>query len=272
MSLFSIFSNKNTLYYPGCFAYFEYKEHYENYKKIFDKLGIKYKEIDKKICCGLPALEGGYEQELRKIARRNFEILKEENINEIITPCPGCYKSFKEDYKDVLPEWNIDIKNIWQIILEKLQEKDYLITKSMELATYSDSCYLGRYSNIYAEPRKILELLGYNLKELYNNKEEGFCCGSCGLLPLTNPELADKIAKEKLLQAKRLGINKIIVCSLQEYQLLDKNIKASKDFNNLEVLELSSALSSSLGLLSKEEKELYPRLTDDQDNNGDENE
>ena len=69
------------------------------------------------------------------------------------------------------------------------------------------------------------------------------CSGSCGNLPLTNPKIADDIAKEKILQAKRMKINKIIVSSLQEYELLKKN---SED--EIEILELSEAIGNSLGI------------------------
>ena len=80
MGVFSLFKQSNNLYFPGCVTYFKFKENFDLYKKIFYKLGIGFRVIDKKICCGLPALEGGYEQLARKLARRNFEIFKEEGI------------------------------------------------------------------------------------------------------------------------------------------------------------------------------------------------
>lgn len=245
MGIFSFLGKNNNIYFPGCLGYFKFNEQFELYKKIFDKLSIDYKIISKKVCCGLPAYEAGYEQAARKLARRNFEIFKEEKITGIIAPCPQCYKMFLQDYPKFLPDWNIKLINIWQEILKKLEEKPNLIrNKANEAVTFQDSCYLGRYCDIYSEPRLILGLLGYEIKEMNNNRENSFCCGSCGGLSRTNLELADNIAKERLMQAKRIGIKKMIVCSLEEYQLLKKN---SKD-TGIEVLEFSEVLADSLGI------------------------
>jgi len=252
MGLFSIFGKSNVLYFPGCITYFKYKEIFELYKKIFIKLGINFIEIEKKVCCGLDALEAGYESEARKLGRRNFEIFKEEGIKSIITTDPACYKMFLQHYPEFLPDWNIEIKNIWEIILDKLESKSRLIkNKAMETVGFHDNCYLGRYCEIYDVPRKILEIIGYEVREMEDSKEESICCGSCGGLPRTNFELADKIARERILQAKRIKVKKLIVCSVDNYALLKKNSGES----GIEVLELSEVLATALGIKRKEVEE-----------------
>lgn len=251
MGLFSRFRKSNTLYFPGCVTYFRFNENFELYRKIFTKLGVGFKIIDKKICCGLPAFEGGYEAEARKLARQNFEIFKEEGIQEIITNSPCCYKMFLKDYPEMLPDWDIEVKNLWQIILDKLESKSRLIKhKAMKLVSYHDSCYLGRHCEIYDAPRRILELIGYEIKEMPDSRGNSVCCGSCGGLTRTNPKLADEIAKQRLLQAKRMGINKIIVTSLSEYELLNKN---AGEFD-MKVLEFSEVLSLALGIKIKKQE------------------
>ena len=264
MGIFSVFSKSNTLYFPGCIAYFRDKDSFELWKKIFYKLGIDFKLAEKKVCCGLPALEAGYDSLARKLARRNFDIFKEEKIDKILTPCPVCYKMFKEDYKRFLPEWNIEALNVWKIILDKLEEKPGLIKNKVNEEEgklinkvnedgetgFQDSCYLGRYSGIYEEPREIVKLIGYKIKEIKDNRENCFCSGSCGSLPITNPELANKTAREKLLQFKRAGIKKLIVCSPEEYELLKKNSTETK----IEILEFSEILGNALGLIQKQDE------------------
>lgn len=245
MGLFSIFGKDNTLYFPGCVTYFKFKENYELYKKIFSKLGIDFKIIEKNICCGLPAFEAGYEADARKLCRRNLEIFREENIKNIITNSPCCYKMFLKTYPEFLPEWDIKVKNVWEIILKKLKSKHRLIkNKVEEEVTYQDSCYLGRHCNIYNEPREILELIGYKIKEMTDSKEKSICCGSCGGLNITDSELADKIAKERILQAKRIGVKKMIVSSINDYELLKKNSEGT----GIEILELSNVLAKALDI------------------------
>lgn len=252
MGLFSIFSKSNILYFPGCVTYFKYKDNFELYKKIFLRLGIEFKIIEENVCCGLPALESGYEAEARKLARKNFEMFKEKKIISILAFCPSCYKMFLQDYPKMLPDWDIEAMNIWKIILEKLEEKPHLIkNKTNETIAFQDSCYLGRYCEIYEEPRKILRLIGYELKEMNDSKENAMCCGSCGGLARVNPELADKVAKERLLQAKRLGVKKIVACSLDDYELLKKNSEGM----NIEILEFGEILGNALKIKKKEDEE-----------------
>ena len=249
MGLFSIFKLSKRVYFPGCNLYFKNKSHLETYSDILYKIGIDFKFVEKKICCGLPALELGYDSEARKIARRNFEIFKEENIGEIITSDPGCYKMFLKDYPNLVLDWNIKVENFWKLVLEKLESKPGLIKiKSSEAVTYQDNCYLGRHLGIYEEPRKILELLGYEIKEMFDSKEESICCGSCGQLSFTNIDMANEIARERILQAKRIGVSKIITSSIADYELLKNNSEGK-----IEIWDLSHAIGYALGIRSKED-------------------
>lgn len=247
MRLFSILKTENILYFPGCDAYF--KKELEKLEKIFLKLGIEYKLIKGK-CCGLPALETGYSNEARKIFRKNFEIFKEKNVKKIITTCPKCYKAFKIDYKKYIPEWDFEIINVWKTILEKIQKKPKLIkNKSDEEVCFQDSCYLGRYCGVYEEPREILKIIGYRIKEFRDNRENSICCGSCGELPRINVSIAEKIAKEKIVQIKRVNMKKMVVCSYREYDLL------SKVSSGIEILLFSDLLANSLGIKMEEKND-----------------
>jgi Fe-S oxidoreductase len=178
-------------------------------------------------------------------------MFNEENVRSIITTSPDCYKAFLKDYPEMLPDWKIEVKNIWKLIADKLESKSRLVkVNAMELVTFHDNCYLGRYCNVYDEPRKILNLIGYEVKELPDARENSICCGSCGGLARTNPELASKIARQRILQAKRLKIKKMIVTSLDNYKLLKRNAQ-----DDVEVLELSEVLAIALGLKKREREE-----------------
>ncbi len=244
MGLFDIF-RKDVVYFPGCLTYFRNKEGFDLYRKIFSKLGIGFKVLDKHICSGLEPWEAGYENEARKLARKNFDIFNKEGIHNIITNSPGCYKMFLQNYPEMLPDWDVNVINSWELILEKLKKNHYLIkNKAMEVVTYHDSCYLGRYCGIYDSPREILELIGYEIKEMDNTKENSFCCGSCGGLPIANRELANRIAKERILQAKRIGVSKMIVVGFENSSLLKRNVGDSR----IQVFELSEVLGNALDI------------------------
>lgn len=268
MGLFSIFRNSKRVYFPGCSTYFKHKEYFELNCRVLDRLGIDYKILNKKICCGLPALELGYDNEARKIARRNFEILKEEGIGEIITADGGCHKMFSQDYNNLIPDWNVKVNSFWALVLERLELKPGLIKNQvMEQVSFQDSCYLGRYFNIYSEPRKIIKMLGYEIIEMLDSRENSICCGSCGQLPFTNPELADRIARERILQAKRMNVKKLITCDIRDYEILKKNAG-----NDLEVIDLIEVLANALGIkkkvseTEKVEEEILDKIDKDLEN------
>ena len=252
MGFFSIFNKDSILYFPGCMTYFKHKKIFELYKKVFSKLEINFITFDSYISSGLEAWELGYDSLARDLARKNLEVFSKNGIKKLITNSPGDYMLFSQKYSNMIPNWKIKTLNLWELILERLRKKPGLIKNfKNEIVTYHDCCYMGRYSGIYNEPREILKLLGYKIREMDNSKENSFCCGSCGGLTFSNPSLANKIAKERILQAKRIGIKKIIVSSMENYDLLRKNIGDT----NIEIIELSQILADSLGIKSMELEE-----------------
>ena len=253
MGLMDLFVKRDAIYFPGCITYFKFREGFDLYRQIFSKLGISFKVLDEKVCSGLEVWEGGYDFEMRKIIRKNFELFKEQNVKRIIVTEPGCYKMFTQEYPEVLPYWDIEVINIWELILEKITKKPWLVGSSIleddsKLVTFHDSCYLGRYSGIYGVPREILNVLGYTVKEMDNTMGNSFCCGSCGSLARVSPELANKIAKERLLQAKRIGVSKMVVIGFENYSLLKLNSGGS----GVEVVEFGQVLADAMGMGSIE--------------------
>jgi heterodisulfide reductase subunit D len=200
MSLINWVKNlgSNTLYFPGCLTKGVLKQEFENYKKIFNKLGIDYILLsNEEVCCSLPVLNAGYKKDARKLAEKNFEIFKKYKITKIITNCPSCYHAFKEVYPKILREWNIEVEHVTATILNALKKKDYKI-KEKENVSYHDPCHLGRYSGIYNEPRKVIELLGGKIIEMKYNKENAICCGGGGGLKANFPEISKEIAKKRV--------------------------------------------------------------------------
>ena len=131
------FGKSSTAYIPGNTVFFKYGEMYDLYQRILSKLKISYSIFDKQISCGLDAFEAGYENEARKLARKNLEFFNEQGISNLITTSPECYKAYTIDIPSILPDWNIKVKNIWEIIANKLVSKSKLIKfKAMELVSF----------------------------------------------------------------------------------------------------------------------------------------
>ena len=252
MGIFSIFGNSKTMYFPGCFTSSLLKNKAENYQKILRKLDVDFSTAKEKdiLCCGGFLDEAGYEKELRKVARENSDTFVKKGALKIITSCGLCSYMLKERYKELLPNWGIEIENILLTIFRKITEnKERIRVFSSESVAYYDSCYHSRYLGITEQPREIIRLLGYKLIELPKNREETLCCGSCGNLPQTNPELANKISEDFIKMLKRKGIKKLVTADPKAYYYLAKtleNLKIQKE--ELEVLEFSDILCDALDI------------------------
>lgn len=239
MSIFNI-GKRNVLYYPGCLTKYVLKAELDNYRKILNKIGVDFIMLLNELCCGSPALNAGYETEGIKLARKNLEIFKQHKISKIITACPACFKTFSS-YKEMLPDWDIEVEHICITILNYLKKKN-IYYETRKKATYHDPCHLGRHSGTYQEPREVLNRLGYALVEMKNNRENALCCGGGAGLKANNPELADKIAKERIKQAKNIGVSTIITTCPLCFSHMDENSA------EVEVLEFSWVVADALGL------------------------
>jgi len=237
MKIFEKILGGNTLYYPGCLTKFVSNNLKERYEKILRSFGIDFIELSElEKCCGSPALKAGYLEDFKKLAKENLKIFKEHSVKKIITNCPACFMNLKKYYKEFLgKEWDIEVEHITQTIYSKIKtQKSKLKSESQkEKVTFHDSCHLGRLMGIFEEPREIIKALGYEILEMELNRTESFCCGAGGGVKTNEPELANKIAKERIVQAEKTDAKILVTCCPLCYLHLKEN---SKD---LEVKELS---------------------------------
>jgi|SRR3989344_4869258 len=247
MAFFGLF-NKDVLYFPGCHSSAFNEPKIKNWERILKKLGVSFWIAEDFVCCGGFFEENGYEKELRKLARENLNFLKEKGVKKIITSCALCFETFKS-YKNIIPEWDIEVEFILTTILNKIKEGDYVRNSFLESVAYYDSCQLGRYAEITNEPREILKLIGFHVIELPKNKEETLCCGSCGSLPITNQELADDIAFNFIRMLRRRKIKRLVTADARAYQHLKENFRKLGVANEeIELIDFSEIVCDGLGL------------------------
>jgi Fe-S oxidoreductase len=251
MGLFGLFEKSENWYFPGCYTQEFLPHKVENYRKILKKLGIDFKlsRDPEFICCGGFLDQAGYDRELRKLAKKNQNVLLNKGCKKIITNCPLCYDTLKK-YGDILPDWNIRSEFIVSTILAALRDPKNAIKKYLgDSVAYYDSCCLARYSEFTEPPRELIGLLGFNLIELPKNREESLCCGSCGNLQVANNELAGKIAKNFLEKLIKKGIKRVVTADPMAYNHLRKSIISLQiDEKTLELIELSELVCDSLGI------------------------
>ena len=218
MGLFELFSKEKVLYYPGCLTKGILKEQFENYKEIFNRLKIDFVLLgNSESCCGLPVLNGGYKKDARKLAKKNFELFKKNGITKIMTNCPSCYHTFKDIYPELIRDWNIEVEHVTVSILNALERRKIRYKGSEEdrkIVSYHDPCHLGRYSEIYEEPRRVIKLLGGKILEMKNNRKNAICCGGGGGVRANFSEIAKAIVKKRITSVEGKVESIISPCGL----------------------------------------------------------
>jgi Fe-S oxidoreductase len=187
----------DVLFWVGCAGSFDQRAQKitKAFATILEKAGIHYAILGKEeACTGDPARRAGNEFMFQMMAYQNIQILNGYGIQKIVTTCPHCFNTLKNEYPVL--GGNYEVIHHTQFLQELIESGKIKITDSNEWAgktiTYHDSCYLGRSNGIYEAPRKVLESLSLELKEMKRCKSNGLCCGAGGAQMFKEEEKGDQ--------------------------------------------------------------------------------
>lgn len=173
------------LFWVGCAGSFDQRAQKitKAFVAILNKVGISYAILGKEeMCTGDPVRRAGNEFLFQMMAYQNIRLLNNYGIKKIITACPHCFNTLKNEYPSLGGNYEVihHTTFLQQLIDEgKIKLKEGGGFKGKKI-TYHDSCYLGRANNIYEAPRKIMEMLDAELVEMKRCRSNGLCCGAGG--------------------------------------------------------------------------------------------
>jgi Fe-S oxidoreductase len=171
------------LFWVGCSGSFDPRSQKiaQSLARLLGRAGVDFAILGaEERCTGDPARRMGEEFGFQMAVEHNAEIFGKYRFKKVITMCPHCYNTLANEYPDFGVE--LDVVHHSQFIAELMAQGKLGPSRELEtVATFHDSCYLGRYNGQYAAPRAVLAgIPGLELREMPRNRQRGLCCGGGG--------------------------------------------------------------------------------------------
>ena len=241
------------LLWVGCAGAFDdrYKKTVRAFVKIMSYLKTGYAVLGREeTCTGDPARRAGNEMLFQMQALQVIDILKSYNIKKIITLCPHCYNTFKNEYPDL--GGNFEVISYIYYLSEAITEGKLKLSSSFLKnipVTYHDPCYLGRANDIYDEPRIILKNLTDNYTEMKRSRSFALCCGAGGAQMFKEAEKGDKeIFMERTEDALETGASLIATACPFCMTMITDGLKYKNKEEEIKNFDIAELVAQSLDL------------------------
>jgi len=238
--------NCEYLFWVGCAGSFDAR--YQKVTKAIAKL-MQIANIEFRIlgveekCNGDTARRLGNEYLAQMMMQENVEILNKYQVKKIVTGCPHCYNSLKNEY----PQFggNFEVFHHTELFEKLKKEKRILLSNNEKNSkmTFHDSCYLGRYNEIYDSPRNLLKSVnGIELVEMDRNKDKGFCCGAGGGRMFLEEIEGRRINEIRTKEALKTNSNIIASACPFCMTMLSDGVKTFEKTEDVEVKDIAEIL------------------------------
>jgi len=215
--------------------------------RLLVQAGVSFGVLgEEETCSGDPARRFGNEYLFQLQAQQTIETLNSKGVKKVITNCPHCFNTFKNEYPQLDGRYEVihHSELLAQLVREgRLQPKDGLAQK----VTYHDSCYLGRHNGVFEAPREVVASLpGVELVEMPRSRRTGFCCGAGGSHMWLEESAGKRINNERSEEAQATGAEVVATACPFCIQMFEDGIPAvepdeTKRMRVLDVAELLEA-------------------------------
>ena len=237
------------LFWVGCAGSFDdrAKKITKAFVKILNKANVEFAVLGtEESCTGDPAKRAGNEFLFQMQAMTNIEVLNGYEVKKIVTACPHCFNTLKNEY----PE----LGGVYEVVhhtelLKSLLDDGRLTIEGGKYKgkkiTFHDPCYLGRANDVYEAPRDLIRKLEVELVEMKRCKTNGLCCGAGGAQMFKEPEKGSKdINVERTEEAIEVAPEIIATgCPFCNTMMTD-GVKATNKEGEIKVLDIAELIAN----------------------------
>lgn len=235
------------LFWVGCAGSFDARAQKvtKTFVKILNSIGVDFAILgDEETCTGDPARRAGNEFIFQMLALQNIEVLNMYKVKKIVTACPHCFNTLKNDYPAL--GGNYEVVHHTSFLNDLLTQGKLKIEGGAfkgKKITYHDSCYIGRVNGIYEAPRELIKALDIDLVELKRCKTNGLCCGAGGAQMFKEDEPGDeRINIERAQEVLDSGADTVAANCPFCITMLTDGMKAKEKQDDVMVYDLSELI------------------------------
>jgi Fe-S oxidoreductase len=240
------------LFWVGCAGSFDQRAQRitRAFATILTKVGVRFAVLgSEEMCTGDPARRAGNEFLFQMMAYQNIRVLNGYGIRRIVTACPHCFNTLKNEYPELGGSYEVVHHSTYlQELIDagKVRISEEGSYKGRKI-TFHDSCYLGRANGVYEAPRRVLEALDASLTEMKRCRSNGLCCGAGGAQMFKEEEKGDaRINWERTDEALETGASVIAsACPFCNTMLTD-GVKGKEKEAEVEVLDIAELVARSM--------------------------
>jgi len=242
----------DVIFWVGCAGSFDQRAQRVTiaFTKILNQLNINFTVLGtEEACTGDPARRAGNEFVFQMLAQQNIATLNGYGITKILTTCPHCFNTIKNEYPALGGNYEVlhHATYLQQLINEGNLKVEGGAYKGKRI-TYHDSCYLGRANEIYEAPRSVIEALDADLVEINKSKANGLCCGAGGAQMFKEDEPGNKrINTQRTEQLMEVYPDVIAVACPYCNTMLTDGVKSENKQEEIKVLDIAELIAQNNG-------------------------
>jgi Fe-S oxidoreductase len=214
--------------------------------QLLEKAGVEFAILGREEkCTGDPARRIGNEFLFETLAKENVEKLNGYNVKKIVTSCPHCFNTFRNEYPQFGGRYEVYHHSEF---LAKLVDEGKLAPRAQaeQKVAYHDPCYLGRHNGVFDAPRQLVQVASRPVVEMERSRENGFCCGGGGGMSFVDEPKDKRVNQERARQVLETGAEILAVGCPFCLTMMEDGVNARKGDRDVKVMDVAEILWQSI--------------------------